>query len=447
MSNEALPEAPWFNLLIGTCNEISWFISGTSAGGVKLSADYTPFRPKMEQELEKLRTGTAQLLISTKLKSDGIAIWENYNSTIACQLGDQRFIQSIESSMAIINFCYQNGLNFDYIVKNTLDKLKGYKVLFLCGASSIGNVEKQAILKFVENGGIVIADMNPGMMNDSYKILEKNQLSKLFGVYNPQQSPKPVNKNLEINTTFNKQKIELQATDALTTPGIKPFSIHKFGKGQAVLLNFSLGSAKIGSDNKQFNTFMLNILVACKIKTDLKITNLPQDSVIRIREGDGFELIGFTNRRLAKSGKNGENVTVTLPEKRYIYEVDSGLLKHSNSFTFKFAPAFKLFSAFDHEQSAPKIKLSSKTAKPGTPLILDISSLPKGRIMRLQVFDKEGKNILYRNEAVTHEVFETDGKMIKKLIHFAYNYPKGNYKINLTDIATGLNSSETITLK
>jgi len=447
MSNDALPEAPWFNLLIGTCNEISWFISGASLGGQKLSADYRPFRPRMQEELEKLRTGPAQLLITTPLKFDGLAIWEDYTSMKANQLGDPRFVQTTDSSMPLIDFTYRYGINFKYIVGNTLDQLKKYRVLFLCGTSAIGTPEKKVMLEYVRNGGVIIADINPGMMNDSYKILPENRLSELFGKYNPQKTPAPASEPLNIGATLNGKKIKFSTSSAMVTPGIKPFSVRKYGKGQAVLLNFTLGTAKIGAKDGDFDKFMLDLLAACGVKPEIISGNLPPNSVVRVRKGDGFELVGITNRSMAMGGRDGGEMSLTFPSSSYIYEVGKGFMAQGKTGKFKFAPPFKLLTFFKSEQTAPPLKLSSSTVVPGTPVQLDLSPFAKGRIMLLQVRDGRGKLIRYRNEAVTHEVFKIDGKRKNRPIYFAYTDPKGKYEIMLQDVATGLKTRKIVVLK
>lgn len=446
LGDNALPGEPWFNLLITPLSEATWFVSGPYVLGAKTTADYRPWRKRFQMEMQCLREGPAQFLNLTPLVSDGIAIWENYASTRAALLGDARFKPPTDSSLDLIALTYKLGVNFDYVVKATLPRLRQEKVLFLCSATAVGEDVAAELGKYVEDGGIVVADLNPGMMNESFGMGDKSTLSSLFGDFDPQKVETPKHAPLKINTVFNGQKLVLNS-EAMQTPGFMPFSVKKTGKGYAVLLNFTLSTAKMNCKDGSYDSFMRDLLAACGVKPALKTTGLPADSVTRIRKGNGFELIGFTNRKMAENGVDGGEVTVTLPQEGYVYEVGKGAIGKNQEFKFQFAPVFKLFTVFRQEQKAPLFKLSEEVAKPGIPLQLDLTPFQKDRVYLLQIRNQKGELIRFRNEAVTHEVICADGKTKSFPICFSYSDNKGQYTLTLTDIATGLKSVKTISLK
>ncbi len=445
VGENALPEAPWFNLLISPLSEATWFISGPYVLGAKTTADYRPWRKRFQEEMQWLREGPAQLLNLTPMVSDGIAIWENYTSTRAPLLGDSRFKPPTDSSLELIALTYRLGLNFDYIVKATLPWLQHEKVLFLCSASALGEDVAAELRKYVEAGGIVIADLNPGMMNESFGMGDKCTLSSLFGDFDPQKVEAPKYAPLKINTVFNGKELVLN-TEAMQTPGLTPFSVKKLGKGYAVLLNFTLSTAKMNCQDGTYESFMRDLLAACGVRPALKTTGLPASSVTRIRKGNGFDLIGFTNREMASNGVDGGEVTVTLPQEGYVYEVGKGAIGKKQEFKFKFAPVFKLFAVFQQEQKTPDFKLSAEVATPGIPLQLDLTTFPTGRVYLLQIRNQKGEMIRFRNEAVTHEVICIDGKTKNFPVCFSFSDSKGQYTLTLTDIATGLKSEKIVQL-
>ncbi len=475
MSNESMPEAPWFNLLTGCGKHADWFISGCG-GSQQLAPDYRPWRPQMVVELEKLRTGIAQLLNTVPLRFDGAAIWESYNSNVAGLLGDPCMPSSNDTVMPLISLCYQNGINFDFITRHTIsDRLKKYRLMFLPCSVSVSIEEEKAMREFVEDGGIIVADINPGIMNDSFRFLPENRLSDLFGKFDGKI--KPESAPLKISAELNGKLLAYECAAANTVLGLAPFAVRKIGKGQAVLLNFTFASARDSGNSAAFDKFMLDMMSACGVSPSVRLEGLPPESIVRVRQGEGFELVGVTNRRMASAGENGkENVLLKFPENGYIYEVwqgeddparmvdfnstfdemrkavDSlcemkGRVVKGGSVSFKLSPPFRLYSFFKDEQQAPPMKLSGGTAVPGRPLELDLSPFPPGRVLCLQIRDKDGRLVNPRCEAVTREVFEVAPGRPKHLIYFPFNAPKGEYGLTLRDVATGLSSMAKVKLE
>jgi hypothetical protein len=446
MPIEAYPEAPWFNLLIGSAKNADWFISGPGQpGGGQLAADYRPLLSQIPQEMEKLRSGPAQLLITTPLKQDGLALWQSYNCNLANQLGDPRYIQTTDSLMPLITCAYQQGINFDFVAWRTMaDQLSKYKVLFLCGTSAISAYEREQFLNYVRQGGLIIADLNPGVMNDSYGPVAGGVLPELFGEF-PAELPEPVSAPLQVDAELNGRRLQL-TSEASMTPGLPPFTVRKYGQGQAVLLNFTLATARLDAP-EQFDRFLLELLAACGVTPTVKTEALPPESIVRLRQGEGFDLVGLTNRRLANRGHDGDEVTLTFPESGYLYEVNKGFVGKQNSVKFRFAPPFKLFTRFATEQTAPPLRLSANTATPGTPVRIDLSPFAAGRVLWLQIADPEGQRVWKHSETVRHEVIEVNPRQRTWPLHFAYNAPRGTYTLTLTDVATGLSSQAKMELK
>ena len=363
--NETYPEAPWYNLLAGTGRHSNWFISGPYILGANLAADYRPFHEKLSVELEKLRRGPAQLLNSVPLKFDGMAIWESFDSNSASLLGDSRFVNPKDSALPLISIAYQSGINFDFIVRhNMAEKLKNYKVLFLCGASSLSQYEREQLLSYVKNGGTIVADTPPGLMNDSFKVLAGSQLPELFGDFKPESLPAPAMAPIKVAADLDGHAIKFDC-EASSFPGIAPFTVRRHGKGRAVLLNFTLATAKLHCEPGAMDKFLLELLGACGIKPTVKTTGLPVESVVRVREGKGFELVGLTNRALALAGKDAGEGTLTFSKPGYIYEVGKGLAVKGDNVKFQFAPPFKLYALFDRSRKPPRSSCPARWRAPG----------------------------------------------------------------------------------
>ena len=104
-------------------------------------------------------------------------------------------------------------------------KLKDFKVLFLPYSQALSRKEAAAIKEFVRNGGLLIADFTPGIMNEHGKFLDDSLLADVFG-------------------SFDKMNIK------------------KYGKGKAILLNFNFAIVETSADKATpFNGFLKDLLV------------------------------------------------------------------------------------------------------------------------------------------------------------------------------------------
>src|SRR5690606_5093513 len=88
-----------------------------------------------------------------------------------------------DSATAFTEFCYRQGLNFDYVTTRMAEAgaLDNYKVLCLFGATALSEKEVAAIEAFTKRGGVVIADVNPGILSEYLRPLGKSRMADFFG--------------------------------------------------------------------------------------------------------------------------------------------------------------------------------------------------------------------------------------------------------------------------
>ena len=429
----------WKDLLTGNVNGNAWYIASIWSDGVLGSdMDYAHYAKELMPHLLRLQNGEAQLLINTPLEKDGIAILWSHASDSAKML-EQKFINPSDSAGTFIRFCYANALNFDFLTESMLNKLKYYKVLCLFGASSINDKARTAILDYVSNGGIVLADANPGILNNFLRPTEKNQLEELFGKITYAGTSTPEVRELNLKTEFNGKPLILQAAKAGMIAGARPFTVTRYGKGQAILLNFTLsGVGATSSKTASLNNFLLDLLNAAGITPPVKISGIvPDDAIIRVRVRDGFRLIGLM------TGKNdlGKTATISMAQPAYIYDPETGLIKQGDKVEIKLDKPFKLISCFDRQQQKPEIALSSEKAVPGKPVSLALKDFAPGTVLLLEIKDPSGKLMPLRKQVIAV------GKQKEISIYFAFNDLPGNYMLALTDVATGLKSEKSLLLK
>jgi hypothetical protein len=429
----------WNDLLLGTVNGSAWF-SGyiSSEGALGADMDLAHYVKKLQPYMRELQDGKAQLLINTPLKCDGIAILWSHAANSA-RLLDSKCVNPEDSTGAFIRFCYNNALNFDFITAATIARLKNYKILFLFGASAISTIEKTAILEFVKNGGTVIADVNPGIMNEYLRPLEQSQLHELFGSMSYSNAQPPEINELKWQGLFKGKKLSLQAAKSATIPHGSLMSTRKYGKGTATLLNFTLSGARATSDaNASFDHFMLNILNATGIKPCVKISGLTTDkATIRVRERKDFKLLGV----MSATNDIGKETQIQLDSSCHIYMTGEGYLGYTDKLSLTFDVPFKLISCFKHKQTPPAIILQNTDIQPGRPINISLEDFTPGTVLLLEIQAPNGKFMDLRRQVLTA------GKKSSAVICFAFSDPPGNYSLRLTDIATGLRSEKSLVLK
>jgi Beta-galactosidase len=436
------PMPLWKDLLSGNVNGNAWY-SASVAGSESVigsDMDFPAYVKALMPHLNQLRDGLAQLLITTPLRNDGIAILSSHASNSAKFL-DERCVNPSDSAGEFIRFCYRRGLNFDFVTARTISKgaLNNKKILFLFGASALSKKECAAVRDFAVKGGTVVADINPAMMNDFLRIQQKNPLQALFGHLVFASAKQPKLNAVKIDTKINNIKIHFSALKALSAPGQKIMQLRNVGKGRAILLNFTLGAAaSTASESTPCDAFLVSLLKTVDIKPPVKITGVPgENRVIRVRQGNGIEVVGM----LADKNDLGKKARFIFNRKVWIYEPGKGLVKQGRSCQTVIKLPLKILCLFNRKQTAPNVAVDKTQIAPGGKVKLNLSSIRKGAVLLLQIKAPNGKFLSLRRRVIVNN------DNADKVVPFAYNDQPGAYSLILTDIATALKKTIKVILK
>ncbi len=452
-------------LLKGSVNGNGFFASypGHNHGGIAADYRIAEYVQKWLPVIDRLNAGAAHYMIKNEIVNQGILIYWSHASRTALLLDDRCGDPSARTKVIgmkddtlnmhdwaiafwdaevitpVLRWAYHRGEGFEFVSSRTLERLRdsGNKVLFLAGASALSDAEAAAIKEFVKNGGTVIADFLPGILDENLTPRKVNALSELFGDTGFANAPKAVKG--KVHTAIFK------ASDTYVTG--KPLQIKNYGKGKAVLLNFALQGAFASADkNTPFDAFIDSFVPQKKL---VKITPALTDGIVRIRKHGDFTSYGILNildpvwregisQKDSLPGKLDRKFTVTLPEKGYIYKVHEGFIACSDNFTVDFNKPehLNLYSVFKVKQNAPVFAVTS--AVRGEEVKWQHPELKKGRIYRLDVLDKDGKKL-------REMVFDT--KENRPLWAFPLNSQTGKYSAILTDVATNLSTTVNFELK
>ena len=165
MNDFTVARVPWQTLFSGG-NELAWFAFPFSFPiGF---AEPMPYFKLAGKQATEILSGTGKFLIKSKKPAE-IAIMYSPISEFADIVYQRKSTQD-GSRKAITNLLQFAGLAFDWVgadyVSKKLATDKQYKILLIPSVQSMSRESVEAIRKFAENGGIVVADVIPATCND-----------------------------------------------------------------------------------------------------------------------------------------------------------------------------------------------------------------------------------------------------------------------------------------
>jgi hypothetical protein len=332
---------PWWGLLHGYWG-MGWFWGDSfmsQLGGVYKQSLW------VKEVTKPLRDGIGKLVIHSREQTDPVVILYSqsslYTEDVIGRWVDSAdlhlFQRPVDDSRHVFqNFLAENGIDYRYISEKQIQKggLKNKKLLILSGAFALSWKTCEAIKSWVKNGGTVIADVLPDILNDigspSYL------MDSLFGVkanrfkwgmqpfdylvWDEKTLPnwhvtgwfagEYFEKNLQVSNGKALGKIIFQQG---YKNGIPCFVYKKYGNGNAMLLNFLL-SAYTRTNNQWSNLLGQQILSLAGIKPVLLVRNQNRVPL------QGFEITRWQNENAEYFGIfRREDSSPLIPSNVYLF--------------------------------------------------------------------------------------------------------------------------------
>lgn len=429
----------WYELLHGNRGLIIWddkngFITKDGAVGER-GRESAPY-------YNEIRNGIGALLINSKRLADPIAIHYSQASMrtewmlahrqkgaawvdlgARTERADNEFVRLRESWCRLIE---DLGLQYNFVAYDQVAQGKlirgGYRVLILPRSSSLSDAEANEIRAFIAQGGTVIADGPPGTFDEHSRRLPTPRLN-VMAVPSGEGHGRAVSFNDALN--YHQQRLvgkegpaRKLAHDLLESSGVRP---------QFIVTDES-GGHPVGVETHVFRNGGATIIGL--------LTN-PQ---LRVDELGPPEF--KSNDRFAKV----RTVKLTLPVEMYVYDVRAGkglgLQKQISVTLNPYEPAIYALTstAFsDFDVSAPVRLTRGSSARVGLGLVH--KSPAATHQFHVDVIDPGGKVVDY----YSGNVIATGGRAVK-LIPFAFNDSRGNWKLRATDLLSGQTKSATVIL-
>lgn len=491
----------WYHLFHGDKGFLFWDNQEADGKFLNIPNMKPTYRAKqLGPSLREMKSGIGKALINSKRHDDGIAIHYSQSSIQAhwmlenTHLGKKwinrssfdefnfnKFRERRESLVFGIEDCgfQHHFISYKQIEDGKLN-IQKEKILFFPGSSVLSELEISEIKKYVENGGIIVADNMLGIFSSFGVEQEVGSLDSFFGIKRSKTKIKAntikldnnidqfsINQKIEIKTAEN-IKAQKDAKAFGKSASTDAFIIKEHGKGKAIYLNMNLEnyiSIRHESLNKNANDiqFILKSLMSfagINRRIDLKksedFTHVPgietttfltneieyacfvYSTVSKLEEGGGGLGGEIKDFDLKPYDKN-ININFSFPKLSHVYNLRKGkYLGFIDSYKLNFKPLDALiFSFIPYKVLNLDLKFN-KSIKVGNSIDFNIkintdSSEANGHVISYDIFDANGKWIYYYSGS---KKFTTSKDTIT--INTALNDIKGKWKIRIKDITTGI---------
>ena len=420
-----------------------------------LAPDLRPFPAVKDilQDTRILREGLGDLLLHSQMQHDRIAVLFSLPSTFAHKLDEGATYGGYESAhKSTHTLCRELHCQFAYVTERMLRlgefDPSAYDLLFLPRAEALSSKEAEVIRAFVEQGGMVVADVRPAIYDEHCKAREKGLLDELFGVQRKGRA-EAAKATLEPYGILKMDPtISLTSGKARhTVEGVPIFVENRVGKGQTLLLNFDFSTfPSLKASNVQAGAEFAarTILMAAGIEPPLAIRDADGErerNVETIRWQNGGQQIVA----LFRQGGVRSFATVELNAKYRVFDLrNRKALGKCSSFQTEIIPNRAIFFAL-LKDSQPKLNVelsAKKTTRGATPtIVLSSKSSGEAKAVRLEASVGDARlpwlaqNIVLADQPVTVP------------IPIAFNDPVGTYKLTVTDVITQKRTSAKLSVR
>ena len=432
--------------------------------------------------------GMGKLLIHSEYVFDPVAVHYSqrsiHASTALGRAGDMaRAVEGIGHRLMKGAGIETKYLSYEQIERGELS-VDRFRLILMAHSLAVSPKEAAAVRKFVAEGGIVLADMLPAIMDAHCRTLPGGQLDDVFGVKRVVPDGPAVHKieatpegqvvlrkvagkvpDIRIPAGLPVSAVDagVSAEDAIALASEKDtrvpmFLVHRFGKGWAILVNGDALSLCVNppKDTDPEKRLALRERGSGIVADILRAAGLVPDVLLLGSEG---RPVATQMQRLYREGENLYTKPFGLPDDRgplalklrrqaHVYEMSTG--KYVGSVDRFQVPTPGTSSAMSYALLSYKPErlaiAAAETCERGTDFEVELQikadATPSMHVIRMEVFEPGGKSV----DHYAQNVLCRDGKA-RPRIPFALNDTPGQWVLRLRDVATGLRAEHTLRLK
>lgn len=483
--------APW-DLLFHGSNGVNYYtlMSNTlNCPLIRPDMTLTNKAPWYFEEVRQLKDGFGRLFMSGEYAHDGIAIHyspASIHTATATGLFDPRDrLRNFNINISNIGRILQHmHYQYDFIHEEQMARgeLERYRVLFLPWSSALSPREAEAIRRFVNGGGIVIADSYCGVRDDHGKV--QPMLDDLFGIRQSAAVPELVVKELQLIDAENAPwgpdplmvasgdpDLQVAGGEAVALIGDMPaLIVNQVGEGVTLFINGSFsnyaevweaGEAGETLDEEQapetvqvpirqiLRQFLTDAQVRPSVQVETDDNQSPQIETSRLRLGEA-SIYGVVRGITAGAVDYDETLdfTLKLPDPAHVYESRSGrYLGHVDTITDSLSRGIsRVFAALPYELQQVTLA-GGPTVTAGQPLALTVTVTPAGgarpvpHVVHITLTGPDGE----KRRWYAHNVLLEEGTA-QVTVPLAHSDLPGAWTVEATDIMTGLKANLNVTV-
>lgn len=430
---------------------------------------------------EELNRGIGELLATARPVFAPIALLSSHTAALCDQLDAKQepVTNHSLSYNAFADACEDVALTPWTVLSSELEgnwlQAKGIRLLVLPGAVSLSDKEIAAVEKFVNAGGVVVADVLPGLRQPNGVVRSEAPLASLFGVTFTPLGPKD---KLRVRgemlaRTGAEDAPEVSFGEALADPRVKvagatalghigetpAMLVNSVGKGKTFLFNASFNSygtlrAEGGARWAPWNDTFKRILAAAGIPLAFPFTSggktTPGFYVSPFSLGRGYAL-GVADNGCGDFGGARRPLEITLPQASYVYDVRAGTLLGKVAAIQAEVPrnGYRVYSVLPYQVKSVDVKVDKPTCNAGDTITLTAEPViePAGRrdlhLFRVEAFTPKGEPFYPFRRVVA----APPRGALSVPLTTAYNDPPGNWRLVVTDVGSGVSSTVTVQIK
>jgi len=405
-----------------------------------------PATRALVEETKIVRDGLGSLLIQSQMLDSGIAILFSHPSCYAGQLeGSYGGVE--ENHVAWHRAIRELGLQFRYVTDRMLrlgefDPAR-FKVLVLSRAEAMGPIEAQVLDNFLRSGGMVIADVRPGIFDGHCKPLLTGCLDEFFGIRQTEHAPAARGRaSLEfegVKASFEGARYDpaVQPTTARafgTCGGRPAVMVRRVGSGRAILLNFAMASFPRLDEPaapESAADFLAALFASAGVRPEIRTRSGPR----RTRNLETVQWQNGQMRLVALFRHTGEDEDVVVEFDRPLHVVDLRWGKRSGparSFPTRLLGSCPTFLALSPRKLASLVaRLEPETARPGQMVKLRLR-VPDA--LGLHPVKIEAKTPAGKPADWFQRVVMVGGAWVEVPLPVAFNDPVGAWTIEARDL-------------
>ncbi|MFW6170280.1 MAG: beta-galactosidase trimerization domain-containing protein, partial [Planctomycetota bacterium] len=442
----------------------SWYWTSYHCGPALLFPDLrpTPQLKWMQKTHAEIRGGVDKLLLNSKRLQDGVAIHYSQPSVHAATLQGHN-LTSAQWGFALA--VEDLGLQYDMVSNKQVEQglLEDYRVLLLPSSTALSPAEAKKIRSFVRDGGLVVADRVPGVLDDHCQPLPAGQLDTVFGIRSGTKSAtkSPEGGPIEIEQQGARGPLPLDSArcqfqiDGATAWGhageAPAVLVNEHEQGTALLLNARIdGYKSLHATEESLPVLRLlrkllkdhNVYPPVTIQQEE--TKLGDCEVVLFQDGamDYVAVLKEENRSSPKPSR----ATINLPEVAEVYDIRAGeRLGRLKSVDVTLTPGDPtLLACLPHVVESVSLRVPERvTAGEVVPLELRLNvageQLAGKHCLRATWFAPDGTAAPHYTRKLL-----TDKPQVTTRIQLARNDQPGDWKVILTDVASGVSREKTV---